>query len=50
MVVDSTPAAEHRECLIKARPLLAAIGAVLATDRDDHDLGDTASARQASLR
>ena len=31
VTADSTPRAEHEECLVKARPLLAAAGARLAT-------------------
>jgi len=33
IVADSDPLAETRECLTKAKPLLTAIGAELATDR-----------------
>jgi para-aminobenzoate synthetase/4-amino-4-deoxychorismate lyase len=35
IVADSTPAAEYRECLAKAGPLLAAVGATLAGGPDE---------------
>jgi len=43
IVADSDPAAEYHECLIKATPLLAAVGATLDATAPP---GDTAAARR----
>ena len=43
IVADSDPAAEYHECLIKATPLLAAVGATLDVTAPP---GDTAAARR----
>ena len=39
VVADSTPLGEYAECLIKARPLIEAIGGRLTLTVDEHDTG-----------
>ena len=49
IVADSDPEAEYAECLIKAAPLLAAIGASLAADPETGSDPATGSAAAAGL-